>query len=292
LPTEEEMDALEAFQKSTGRREDLDLKALKLKSEIAAKGQEIFLNAGKVPDSPFAKGNNTAAGKCFLCHFNAGAGDFVDSAVNKEPVMRNGTFNTGVEDFTTTPARLISGQTIPRDGGFGKLRNALGAYGDGRFNTPPVVEAADTAPYFHNNSVQTLDGAVAFYSSPVFNDSAMGKQIGGIHLETTEIEAVTAFLRVINALENIRSSSDLERRAKVAVDKSQAQELIKLSISEIEDAIEVLHGGFLHPDARAKLNEVLTTENDALKISSASRRRASLDKSSALKAAAREIMVY
>ena len=58
LPTDEELDALEAFQLSLGRREDPSL-PLNLTSEVASRGQAIFLD-------------NTL-GKCNACHFNAGA---------------------------------------------------------------------------------------------------------------------------------------------------------------------------------------------------------------------------
>ena len=44
LPTDEELDALEAFQLSTGRQADLTL-PLPLKGTVAAKGQEIFNDA-------------------------------------------------------------------------------------------------------------------------------------------------------------------------------------------------------------------------------------------------------
>ena len=34
-------------------------------------------------------------------------------------------------------------------------------YGDGTFTTPPVIESADTGPFFHNNSAETLDRTTA-----------------------------------------------------------------------------------------------------------------------------------
>src|SRR5262245_2223557 len=58
LPTEEELNALEAFQLSLGRQEELKL-PLPLKSIIALRGQAIF--------------NDRNVGKCSICHFNAGA---------------------------------------------------------------------------------------------------------------------------------------------------------------------------------------------------------------------------
>src|SRR5262245_4705930 len=58
LPTEDELDAMEAFQASLGRQAELTL-PLPLASEVARRGQEIFLN--------------NSLGKCNICHFNAGA---------------------------------------------------------------------------------------------------------------------------------------------------------------------------------------------------------------------------
>ncbi|MDX1488816.1 MAG: hypothetical protein R3268_11485, partial [Acidiferrobacterales bacterium] len=57
LPTDEELDALEAFQLSLGRQQDLQL-PLSLKGTVAKRGQEIFLD--------------NAVGKCNICHANAG----------------------------------------------------------------------------------------------------------------------------------------------------------------------------------------------------------------------------
>ena len=33
------------------------------------------------------------------------------------------------------------------------------------FNVPTVIEAADTGPFFHGNSINTVEAMVAFYSS-------------------------------------------------------------------------------------------------------------------------------
>lgn len=143
LPTESELDAVEAFLLSQGRPADLSL-PLSLKGTVASRGQEIFLD--------------NSLGKCNLCHVNAGA-----TANLGAGNLGNANFNTGVEDLPDQPARL-TGQPIPPDDGFGTP-------GDGSFNTPPLVEAADTGPFFHNNSVETIEGAVAFYNSPVFNNS-------------------------------------------------------------------------------------------------------------------------
>jgi len=249
LPTTTELDDLEAFQRSTGRRADLVLTgpgALSLKDEVAAQGQAIFTNRG-TPGVP-----SPGAGRCQNCHSNAGA------SVNG---IQNANFNTGVENFPINPPRPAT----KRDGGFGTGTCLTGGFGNCTFNTPVLVEAADTVPLFHNNAVSTIEDAVNFYTSSAFQTSPAGIANGGIQLNADEVRAVAAFLREINALENIRSALDLEGRAKNATDFPQVQELLNLAISEIEDAIRVLDDVGLNPSAQGQL-------------------RAAIDKASAVKA--------
>ena len=220
LPTDAELDALEAFQLSLGRQADISL-PLPLKGNVASRGQEIFLD-------------NTL-GKCNACHFNAGA--------NANPALfgpgqDNLNFNTGVENLPDQPADL-SGELVPPDDGFGNP-------GIGEFNTPPLVETADTPPFFHNNSVKTLEGAVAFYNGDAFNNSPAGQLVigatgSGINLDASQVDAVAAFLRVINALDNIRLSSTLLNRARAAVTgDDRATAMLIRARHESEDAGQVL----------------------------------------------------
>jgi hypothetical protein len=286
LPTNAELDAMEAFQRSTGRQADLVLQgpgALSLKNEIAARGQAIFLNPGNVLDP---NASNEGAGKCFFCHLNAGASDFFFPG-------QNANFNTNVESLPSQPADLVTPpQPNPPDGGFGGAPGGpTGGFGNGSFNTPVVVEAADTGPFFHNNAISTIEGAVDFYNSEAFNIApGFGSLIGGIRLEATEVEAVAAFLRVINALENIRSSVDLENRAKNATSFSQAQELLKLSIAELEDAIEVLDCAGLHPEAQLKLLQAAGIDALALITSHEGTRDFLITQAIALKNQAKNLM--
>lgn len=332
MPTVAQLDALEAFQKSLGRRQNLKLAgvgALKLKSEKASKGQEIFNNPGTIINpldgTPLFNQPSQGAGRCILCHFNGGAGDFVEGALfgqNSDPgtgtAPTNSNFDTGVEDQPNRPATLlVPPQNIPPDGGFGKdpvFRNGkfLG-FGNGAanfplppndlnkrtFNTPVLVEAADTGPFFHDNSITTIEGAVEFYNSDSFNNSPIAQNIKfldpsgiGIHLEATEVEAVAAFLRVINVLENLRSSVDLDTRTKNATNFQQAQELLKLSISELDDAIEVLDGGHLHPEAQKKLRQAAAIDAVALVTPSSALRNQLINQAIALKNSARSDMAY
>ncbi len=230
LPTEAELDALEAYQLSLGRQAELIL-PLALKSKAAGRGQEIF--------------NGSTLGKCFICHFNGGAkGDpaiFGDNAGNLN-------FDTGVEDHADRPPDL-PGDLVPPDDGFGTP-------GDGTFNTPSLIEAADTGPYFHNSSVETLEAAVAFYNSDAFNQSSAGQSIkaqtgGEIKLDATQVTEVAAFLRALNALENIRQSTRLLKYVAVknSLKAKEGQELLRRAIAETRDSAMVLRGGDLHPEA-------------------------------------------
>jgi len=226
LPTDLELDAMEAFQLSLGRQQELSL-PLSLKGSVVSRGQEIFIDRTQ--------------GKCNACHFNAGAN--VDPGLFGAP-NDNRNFNTGVEVLPDQPADL-TGELNPPDDGFG-------VPGMGEFNTPPVVEAADTGPFFHNNSVDTIEGAVAFYNGESFNNSPAAQLIigatgSGINLDATQTVAVAAFLRAINALENLRESQETQAEAMMATTRSRATELLERAHSDNIDAIEVLAGGGISP---------------------------------------------
>ncbi|MEE8304006.1 MAG: hypothetical protein V3S24_16410 [Candidatus Tectomicrobia bacterium] len=229
LPTEAELDALEAFQLSLGRQEELTL-PLPLKGVVAARGQGIF--------------TDRSLGKCSACHFNAGAN--ADPTIFG-PGVGNMNFATGVEELPDQPADLTD-ELVPPDDGFG-------VPGDGTFNTPSLVEAADTGPFFHNNSVETIEGSVAFYNGDAFQNSPAGQAIAaatgsGINLDATQVVAVAAFLRVINALENIRQSTALlEQSTWKETSKAMTKSLLSQARHETDDAIMVLTGGGLHPTA-------------------------------------------
>ena len=205
-----------------------------------------------------------------FCHFNAGASDFFFP-------NQNANFNTNVEQLPSQPADLvIPVQKNPADGGFGQGTPPAGVFGfgDGTFNTPVLVEAADT-PFFHSNVVNTIEEAVNFYNSDQFNNPpGFGAQIGQINLQATEVSAVAAFLRVINALENIRSAIEIETRARNAKFLNDSVDLLKLSISELTDAVDVLHGGGLHPEAQQKLRQAIQLDQQALTTNSRSARQA------------------
>src|SRR5262245_12672602 len=64
VPTDEELDALVAYQLPLGRQEDFSLASLELKSPLASRGRTLFLDSGNL----FEPGHKNCNG----CHFNAG----------------------------------------------------------------------------------------------------------------------------------------------------------------------------------------------------------------------------
>jgi mono/diheme cytochrome c family protein len=229
LPTEDELDALEAFMLSLGRQEELTL-PLPLTDASVQRGQALFLD-------------NTVA-RCNVCHFNAGAN--ANPAIFADVGNRN--FNTGVEDLPDIPSHVLADPRPQRDDGFN-------IPGDGTFNTPTLVEAADTSPFFHNNARATIEEAVAFYNSDAFNNSPSG-QAGRIALSEAQVNEIAAFLRALNALENIRQS---EAYVQTAIDRGHERgaEPLRLAREEIQDAIQVLATVGLHADAVADLNQAM-----------------------------------
>jgi hypothetical protein len=132
---------------------------------------------------------------------------------------------------------------MPFDGGFGRQPNGNGTFGNGTFNIPPLVEAADTGPFFHNNLAATIEDAVSFYGSSAFNSSpGVGGPlgVGFISLSSEDINAIAAFLREINALENIRATQELVDFVKANEFAPKTGDLLSLAMAETDDALQVL----------------------------------------------------
>jgi hypothetical protein len=244
LPTTRELDALEAFMLSLGRQEDWVL-PLSLKSPVANRGQNLFLD-------PEMKN-----GRCNLCHFNAGANAISATDFPNLVHIGNNNFSSGEDSLPGEPARLL-----PPDNGFQDSHD---------FNTPPLIEAADTGPYFHNNAVNSIEEAIASYNDESFAQSRTGlaleKRFGTrTKLEAVEVLAIGAFLRVLNALENIRESIDQDDRAAALGprERQRASWLIEQAGYETADAIRVLSGVNLHPVAVARLREAAEWQKQAL----------------------------
>jgi cytochrome c peroxidase len=259
LATDEELDALAAYQLALGRQQDFDLSSLELKSTQAMTGKTLYLDTGDVGE----RGHKN----CNACHFNGG-GTAAFSLnpqqgsphLDGNPHGGNVAAPTKVNDI---PLALTLG--LPRDGGFGQIFLPLfGSFGNNEnlgppiglvqaeeFNSPPVVESADTGPFFHNHTVEDLESSVAFYGTPEFQNGlfSIGRRLIPITIsqdpKDPEVQAIAAFLRVLNALENIRSSISVVERGTTMISVEDARELSALAHAETIDAIEVLSGGAL-----------------------------------------------
>jgi len=260
VPTDEELDALAAYQLALGRQEDFELKSLVLRSAQASTGKTLFLDTGNIGE-PGHK-------NCNACHFNAGGTSgisFNSKTPGFSPKLDGNPrgFNMAAPvNVSETPLALLL--HLPRDGGFGALTTPLGGFGNfadtpigalpvEEFNSPSLVEAADTGPFFHNHTVADLESAVAFYGTDAFmnSPSSIGGPNGVIFVKIEpdpndpEVQAIAAFLRVLNTLENIRSSISLVGRAKEMTRAEDVRDLVKLALGEVNDAFRVVTEGSL-----------------------------------------------
>ena len=297
LPTDDELDALELFQLTLGRLDDPEIAELTFKQPAIERGKAVFMRND-------TQGGTVSAGKCQICHFNAGAnstpevfGEIISKFGVPGDFFGNQVFSTGVNNLPPSETHAPAG--IPRDGGMGIRFMGPGGCINGRFeltptgpafipepgtepggfgiaaaggflptgfcieqfNPPPLVEAADTAPFFHNNAFNTLEEAVAFYDSDTFNqDPSIGLFIGSldtggiaIKLDEQAVSDVSHFLRALNVLENVRQADELSSAALVAPALAKSA-LIEQAWEELKDARMVLAQTALHPHGVQQLD--------------------------------------
>jgi len=242
------------FMRELGRKNDINLSAVAFSDVGADTGRLRFLAVG-----------------CNGCHVNAGANASFGGGGNRN-------FNTGVE-----AARNTGLNGFPIDGGFLALpANANGSFGDQTFNSTPLIEAADTGPFFHTDttvsgavafnasSANTIEQATAFYTTPAFANSPSG---GGapLAMNATDITNIGRFLRAVNAVFNIQMAAKRLTGSRgignafgngTALQLAKQKELIVLAIVEIDDAIAVIQGaqgGALNPTQLSRLQSARTT---------------------------------
>jgi len=232
LPTDYELDALEAFILSLGRQQEFDdLHTIRMLDERADRGRLNYLGEGLANGTP-----------CNACHFNGGANtdptfDFPANITPPAFESTNRSFQPRVEELLDQHGDIVDAANNPFDDGFG--------HGTNLFNVPTVIEAADTGPFFHGNEIDTVEGLVSFYSSQRhLRDGEVLPPIVG--LNGAQVANVGAFLRVLNADENARSAIDLIDRARLLNRNRDRKDNLTIARSEIGDAIEVLNGGRLH----------------------------------------------
>jgi cytochrome c peroxidase len=254
LPTKAELDALEAFQLSLGRQEEIDLATMNFSDPDVQTGKDLFEGVG------INRG-------CSFCHSNAGAND-------SDGFNRN--FSTNVASLRNMEARQFD-RSISGDGGF-DVEPAFEVAGigpkfrgNGSMNTPPLIEAADTGPFFHNNSAKTIEDAVRFYTTQTFDSE------DPFQLNDRQTNQVAALLRALSALDNVRNVDLLARDAQRERGE-QARETIAVVIADTNDAIEVLTSGpiDLYPEAVAVLDEAVALAEAARDADQTAARNSSL----------------
>ncbi len=251
LPTEAQLDSMEAFMMALGRLQDIDLSKVSPTDPVAKAGQGPFFF-------------------CQSCHSNAGATQF----------GTNLNVNTGIEK---APDPSQATEPHPHDGGFGSavLPNldcdgdgSRDCFGDGSFNVPPLIEAADTAPFFHNHRARTLEEAVTFYTT----DDAFGG--APFPMSEKDVQNLAAFLRVLNASFNAaisiqRNSAALSLEASGDKDaRSTVNMLLALANSEATDAVEVLGTRKLNPQTVRLLRRAISKNARAMAAKPANTRQA------------------
>jgi hypothetical protein len=181
----------------------------------------------------------------------------------------NRNFNTNVESVRNSS--LVS---FPRDGGFGQTpTNADGSIGNGTFNSTPLIEAADTGPFFHTDTTitgapafnaataNTIEQATAFYATAAFANRPGGNG-QALAINATDIANIGRFLRATNAIFNIQMAfKRLEGSRGVANvfgnnNLAVQQRLLVLARREVDDAISVLQGapgGTINPSQVTRL---------------------------------------
>ena len=252
-----ELDKIDRFMRRTGRTNELVLGSVRMTDPGAEAGRTAFLSVG-----------------CNICHGNAGA--------NRGG--SNASFNTGVES-SRNPALAM----FPIDGGFGTTPNPDGSFGNNKFNVPPLIEAADTGPFFHTATTisgapahdtataTTIEEAIAFYTTNAFRTAPDGFPIP---LDAAGINNVGRFLRGINAVFNAAIAIKRIDAELAVVDKFHntqlriQRELIRLADVEVGDAIRVLSvpqgsntgplAAFQNASDQLELAQMTTVEQDRI----------------------------
>ncbi len=231
VPTQEELDSIEAFELFSGRQKLVDGRPLVLHDAGAEHGRNLFMSVG-------------SGGKCVNCHLDLGS---VDS--QNPPLAIDFNVAQGVRGLTPD---------LPPDDGFLKPNPAIPVLlGDGSFNVPPLIEAADTMGAFHNNAATDLETAISFYASDTFRATPVGAGVD-INISPSDIQNIGAFLRVMNAAENI---AQVRKRIQYVHDNRSDGNgaILNIAINDTQDALNDLSQKSLNPAAQNELATVKQT---------------------------------
>ena len=243
LATDQELDLVLAFQLSLGRLNELNLPQVILTDAVAQDGRDAFLD-------PFR-------GRCNICHFNGGATD--------DATHTNRNFDTGTRNAQAFPTVPTFDGVFLFDGGFGgqglahpnfraievPSQTGPNSFGNGTFNTPPVIEAADTLPSFHTNAFGgNIESTVSFYATTLFLNSPAARDLdqrfrGPVNVGPN-ISQIGRFLRALNVALNLDMAKQRLRASQTILNRFRDQQvtiqkgLITLALAELDDALTLL----------------------------------------------------
>jgi len=174
MPTAGEQQALEAFMQSITVPSDQNFDLDRMICAAVSAGADA---------AQIQRGRNLFFGsaKCSMCH-NGPTLSTADGSLGGGAQS----FNTGVDHLDVNVFDDCIG---------GPLQYPDSA--TRRFNTPTLINVANTAPYFHDNSVAELRDAVFFYFGPEFNQSQAAGVVDGIFMTPTQANDITAFLAAL-----------------------------------------------------------------------------------------------
>lgn len=259
---ERQLDHIAAFQLSIGRMDELDLSGVQMSDEAAERGRQSYLKG--------------PASRCNTCHNNAGANTRITDPETGDEFVANFMFSSGHD---STRPEVLDELNVPLDGGFGT--EPLDLNGDGEtdvfgrraFNPPPLIEAADTGPFFHTNGRDKIEDAIRFYTEDGFGNSPSGQRAptgfspGVINLSEDEISEVGRFLRVLNGSFNIQIAiarvqasflvSAYYGNSYISIQRG----LIELAKTEVQDAMNDMTGV---ADLNLEVQEILVAAQSVL----------------------------
>ena len=184
LPTGQELDALEAFMASITFPTDGNLNLDRMIAYAVSQGTDA---------AAIQRGRDLFFGdlaQCSRCHDGPALSD-ADGSLGT---------GTGNLNFDTGVVNLGANQNDGCFGGPGDPTIPLPpeAGGNREFNTPQLLGVANTAPFFHDNSAETLFDSVNFYASATFLTSP-----AGLLLPTPSVFSIADTLDMVAFLEAV-----------------------------------------------------------------------------------------
>jgi hypothetical protein len=278
VATTQELQLVEQFQLALGRMNELDFSQVNMFDAQAQAGRLSYLDPLRA--------------RCQPCHANGGA-NFQDTGLNRN--FDTGTRRAPNNQFTVP---FFDGVFL-FDGGFGGRGLAdpnvvtldfeppntpKNGFGNNTFNTPPVIESADTLPGFHTNAFgpfpdsADIENVVTFYATNLFLESPAAQELdarfGAPSNVGPDIEIVGRFIRALNVALNIDMAKQRLRASQTILNRFHDQNLdvqvglINLATAEIDDALEVLTAARVakpfYPVAVDRLNLAKTEIANAL----------------------------